>query len=105
MSQFILYVNKDKGSNKTYPYFVDVQNNLMSQLNYRLLIPLSPISKVKDKVAKKLCPIIHIDDSDFILVTNQMTTVPKSILKTEVDSLDSYRYQIIDAIDMLITGI
>jgi toxin CcdB len=34
-----------------------------------------------------------------------MTTVPKSILKSEVTSLENYRYQIIDAIDMLITGI
>jgi toxin CcdB len=105
MSQFTLYANKNKDSNKTYPYFVDVQNNLMSQLNSRLVIPLSPISKVKDKVAKKLCPIIQVDDADFILVTNQMTTVPKSILKAEVACLESYRYQIIDAIDMLITGI
>ena len=105
MSQFTLYANKDKSSNKTYPYFVDVQNNLMSQLNSRLVIPLSPLSKVKDKVAKKLCPIINVDNADFILVTNQMTTVPKSILKAEVVSLESYRYQIIDAIDMLITGI
>jgi len=105
MSQFTLYANKDKSTSKTYPYFVDVQNNLMSELNSRLVIPLTPTTKVKDKVAKKLCPVIHVDDSDFILVTNQMTTVPKSILKPEVASLESYRYQIIDAIDMLITGI
>jgi toxin CcdB len=105
MSQFTLYENKDKSSNKTYPYFVDVQNHLMSELNSRLVIPLSPITKVKGIVAKKLCPVIHVVDSDFILVTNQMTTVPKSILKSEVTSLESYRYQIIDAIDMLITGV
>lgn len=105
MSQFTLYENKDKNSNKTYPYFVDVQNNLMNQLNSRLVIPLSPVAKVKDKVAKKLCPIIHVDDADFILVTNQMTTVPKSKLKSEVTCLENYRYQIIDAIDMLIIGI
>lgn len=105
MGQFTLYANKNKSSNKTYPYFVDVQNNLMSELNSRLVIPLTPTTKVKDKVAKKLCPIIHVGDSDFILVTNQMTTVPKSILKSEATSLEDYRYQIIDAIDMLITGI
>jgi toxin CcdB len=105
MSQFTLYENKDKSSNKTYPYFVDVQNHLMNELNSRLVIPLTPITKVKDIVAKKLCPVIHIDGSDFILVTNQMTTVPKSILKSEVTSLEHYRYQIIDAVDMLITGI
>jgi toxin CcdB len=105
MSQFTLYLNKDKHSKKTYPYFVDVQNNLLRDLNSRLVIPLTPLRKVNEKVAKKLCPTISIDGEEFVLVTNQMTTVPKSILSSEVDSLESYRYQIINAIDMLITGI
>ena len=34
-----------------------------------------------------------------------MTSVPRSILKAEITSLESYRYEIMDAIDMLITGI
>lgn len=42
MSQFTLYENKDKSSNKAYPYFVDVQNHLMNELNSRLVIPLTP---------------------------------------------------------------
>lgn len=105
MSQFTLYLNKDKSSKKTYPYFVDVQNNLLSDLNSRLVIPLTPSTKVNEKVAQKLCHTINIDGDEFVLVTNQMTTVPESLLKSEVDSLEQYRYQIIDAIDMLITGI
>lgn len=105
MGQFTLYLNNDKNSKKTYPYFVDVQNNLLSDLNSRLVIPLTPAKKVNEKVAQKLCPTVSIDGEEYILVTNQMTTVPKSILKSEVDSLEHYRYQIIDAIDILITGI
>lgn len=105
MSQFTLYLNKDKSSKKTYPYFVDVQNNLLSDLNSRLVIPLTPSKKVNEKVVQKLCPSISIDGEEFVLVTNQMTTIPKSILKSEVDSLENSRYQIIDAIDMLVTGI
>ncbi|MFC3852316.1 CcdB family protein [Salinispirillum marinum] len=105
MGQFALYLNNDNGSKKTYPYFVDVQNNLLSDLNSRLVIPLTPAKKVNEKVAKKLCPTVCIDGEAFILVTNQMTTVPISILTSEIDSLEHYRQQIIDAIDMLITGI
>ena len=105
MSQFSLYKNNDKRSKKTYPYFVDVQNNLLSELNSRLVIPLTPTTEVDDKIAKKLCPVITIENKDYVLVTNQMTAVPRSILKSEIESLERYRYQIIDAIDMLITGI
>lgn len=106
MSQFTLYRNDNKSSNKTYPYFVDIQNDLLSDLNSRVVIPLSPYNTHDKTDAKKLCPIIKLtDESDFVLLTHQITSVPRSILKTEVTSLDNYRYEILGAIDMLFSGI
>ena len=105
MSQFTLYRNDDMGTQKAYPYFVDVQSNLLDELNSRMVIPLSPHTLVNKTNADKLCPLIQFDDGDFVLLTHQMTSVPKSILKTEMLSLERYRYEIINAIDMLITGI
>lgn len=49
MSQFILYKNLDKNTSKAYPYFVDVQSELLSTLNTRLVIPLTPISLLEKK--------------------------------------------------------
>ncbi len=105
MTQFTLYKNEDSASNDTYPYFIDVQNSLLSDLNSRLVIPLSPHGALNHTDAKKLCPVIHLDEGDFVLLTHQMTSVPSSILKTEVTSLESSRYEILGAIDMLISGI
>lgn len=105
MTQFTLYKNEDKSSRKTYPYFVNVQSDLLNDLNSRLVIPLSPGSAVNNTNAKKLCPIINLDEGTFILLVHQMTSVPRSILKAEITSLKSYRCEIMDAIDMLITGI
>lgn len=39
MGQFDLYVNTDKDTNETYPYFVDIQNSLLDKLNSRVVIP------------------------------------------------------------------
>ena len=105
MAQFSLYKNEDSSSNKTYPYFIDVQNALLSDLNSRLVIPLSPRKILNNTDAKRLCPVIQLDEGRFVLLTHQMTAVPKSILKTEVASLESFRYEILGAIDMLISGI
>jgi len=105
MSQFILYRNEDSSSNETYPYFIDVQSSLLEDLNTRLVIPLSPHSSLNNTDAKRLCPVIHLDEGNFVLLTHQMTSVPKSILKTELTSLESFRYEILAAIDMLISGI
>jgi toxin CcdB len=88
---FTLYANKDKGTKKTYSYFVDVQNNLLIELNSRLVIPLTPVSEINNNVAKERCPIVQVDGTEYILLTNQMTTVPRSTLKSEVAPLEQYR--------------
>ena len=105
MKQFALYKNENKRSNKTYPYFVDVQNEILDDLNTRVVIPLSNQKKVNNIVANKLCPLITLDDGIFILLTHQITTVPANILHLEKCSLEKYRYEILGAIDLLITGI
>ncbi len=105
MPQFTLYKNEDSSSNKTYPYFIDVQHVLLSDLNSRLVIPLSPHETLNKTDAKRLCPVIRLDEGNFVLLAHQMTSVPKSILKTEVTSLENFRYEILAAIDMLISGI
>ena len=105
MAQFSLYRNEDSSSSEIYPYFVDIQSSLLSDLNSRLVIPLSSHEILNNTNAKRLCPVIKVDKGNFILLTHQMTSVPESILKAEVTSLESYRYEILGAIDMLISGI
>ncbi len=105
MSQFTLYKNEDSASNQVYPYFLDVQHELLNDLNSRVVIPLSPKHLLKNSVAKRLCPVIELQEGQFVLLTHQMTSVPSTLLKTEVTSLEYFRYEILSAIDMLITGI
>ena len=105
MKQFTLYKNENKNSSKTYPYFIDVQNDLLDDLNSRVVIPLSAQETLNNLNAKKLCPEIEIDEGVFVLLTHQMTSVPCSALKSEVASLDHCRNEILGAIDLLLTGI
>lgn len=105
MGQLTLYKNEDPSSNKAYPYFIDVQNSLLDGLNSRLVVPLAPHQALKNTAAKRLSPIIPLQEGNFVLLTHQLTSVPKSMLKTEVASLEKFRYDILAAIDMLISGI
>ena len=105
MSQFSVYENKNKATKKTYPYFLNVQNDLLDELNSRVVIPFSTPGSIKHRDAKKLCPIIQIQGKDFVLLTHQITTVPESILSSKVDQVDVFRTGIISAIDLLFTGI
>jgi len=105
MSQYSLYKNENKSSKKTYPFFVDVQSDLLDSLNSRVVIPLSLNKETNNTNAKKLCPIFDIEGKKYILLTHQMTSVPCSLLKKSFGSLENNRYEILGAMDILLTGI
>jgi len=105
MAQFSLYHNRNRSTRKAYPYFVDVQNALVDTLNTRLVIPLARHNEIGDSVVTRLCPLVSIGDETFVLLTQQMTTIPLSALSMEVGSLEQRRDDIIAAIDFLVTGI
>ena len=105
MSQFMLYENENRNSKKAYPYFVDVQSDLLEELNSRVVIPLSMYKTLNNTNATKLCPVFEIKKESFVLLTHQMTSVPKSILKKKVASLETSRHEILGAVDLLLTGI
>lgn len=105
MSQFTLYRNNDKATAKAYPFFVNVQNELLDPLNSRLVIPLTPLALLEQKAPSHLCPTISISKGDFVLLTHQMASVPVKLLSNPVDDLTIFRNEIIAAIDFLITGI
>ena len=105
MDQFDLYVNTDKDTCKTYPYFVDIQNSLLDSLNSRVVIPLTPVGTSDKSYPDHLCPIIKIKNESFALLTHQMTSVSVSFLKRKTGSLALNRDEIVAAIDFLVTGI
>ncbi len=105
MKQFDVYTNTDKDTNKTYPFFVDVQSGLLDTLNSRVVIPLTPASKTDKSYPNNLCPIIKIKTKYYALLTHQLTSVSTNFLKKNEGSLISSRDEIIGAIDFLVTGI
>jgi toxin CcdB len=48
MVQFTLYENLSPASRKVYPYFVDIQSELLESLNSRLVIPLARADRLGD---------------------------------------------------------
>jgi len=105
MNPYYLYKNDNKSSKKIYPFIVDVQSDLLEDLNSRVVIPLSLDKETNNTNAKNLCPVFDIEGKNYILLTHQMTSVPASLLKKNAGSLKKYRYEILGAIDILLTGI
>jgi toxin CcdB len=105
MSQFDVYINPSKTSREAYPYFVDIQNSLINDIDSRLVIPLGKLSDFRNQLMTGLTPLITYEGEDFILLTPQLTSMPANLLKTPIGSLKQVRDVIISAIDFAITGI
>ncbi|WP_413466516.1 CcdB family protein [Methylophaga sp.] len=69
--QFDLYENTDPESRGRYPYFVDVQTDLLKDLNSRVVIPTSAVHDTND-LPKNLCPIVEIRNKKYVLLTTKL---------------------------------
>ena len=82
---------------------LDVQADLLDALNTRMVVPLVAVSKAPVP-AKRLNPVFVIDGTEYVMVTQFMAAVPRSILRKPVVSLNDRFEDITSAIDMLIQG-
>ncbi|WP_168403505.1 CcdB family protein [Erwinia amylovora] len=105
MKQFAVYKNKSRNK-QAYPYFIDVQADMLAHLNTRLVMPLTQKSNSNSQV-KTLTPFITIEQVDYVVLATMITTTDVKNLKAEDAVMDaSYlRDQLISAIDMMILGI
>ena len=104
MKQFDVYTNTDSDTNQTYPYFVDVQTELLDVLNSRVVIPLTA-ALLNKGLPDNICPKVEISGQQYYLLTYQITTVSRSFLRKYESSLLLNRTEIINSLDFLISGI
>lgn len=102
MAQFDVYLNKNSKSKNEIPYLLDVQSNLLSTLESRVVVPLLKKSIIKP--IKYLNPIFLIEGNEVIMSTSEISGIPRSILDKRIISLANKRDEIIAALDFLITG-
>lgn len=96
------------GQAKTFfPYVVDVQADLLSSLDTRLIVPLLPIQagKAAPKLLTRLNPVIELAGKRYVLLANQIANISASRLRQPVGNLADQRQAIVEAIDFLVTGI
>jgi len=105
MPQFDVYTNPSKKSRTYYPYLIDIQNNYISELDTRIVIPLGKASFFENEIMTKLQIKIAYEDQELILMTPQISSIPRSSLKEPIGSLKHLQQDIIDALDFAITGI
>jgi toxin CcdB len=105
MPQFSVYKNKNAKTRSTYPYLVDVQSDLLSDLGTRVVVPLAKRTASAKKPIKNLMPVVSVDGQEFVMMVQLLAGVGKGELGTPVASAGQHRGEVVAALDFLITGI
>lgn len=98
MARFDLYRNPDRNG-----YLLDVQSDLLSDLNTRIVVPLMPADHAP-RPAAILNPVFDLHEAPYVMVTQFLSAVPAGLLRHPVGSLSRQSEVITRAFDFLYQG-
>ena len=100
MAQFDVYRNLSKTTQKRFPYFLEIQNDLHSRLHSRIVVPLA----IDVEPVRHLTPVFEIEGQSVVMYTMDMTSVMQDALHELVVNIEENRTEIVDALDFLVNG-
>ena len=103
MKQFDVLANPFPRSRERQPFLATLQSDLMARsLDTTVVAPLEPAGS--GTFADRLNPRVEIDGQAFVLITQELVTVRRSVLGQTRGSIAGERDSIIAALDLLFTG-
>jgi len=98
MAQFDVYASRSGEE-----LLLDCQSDLLDHFDTRFVVPLVP-AQTAQKLTR-LHPVFEIDGERHIMATQLASAVDSKELGSHVASLAHRRYEILNAVDMLVTGV
>jgi toxin CcdB len=98
MARFDVFVNESGAG-----YLLDVQSDLLSGLNTRVVVPLLPTSSAPSP-AQRLNPVFIINGEELVMATQYLAAIPDGEVRSGVGSLAEQQDEISEALDMLFLG-
>ena len=88
-----------------YPYVIDVQSDLLSGLATRMVVPLVIMTLAAKDLPRRLCPVITVNGKSLMLVAFEAAPLDKRLLKKDIASVRDRSYEIVAAMDSVLSGI
>ena len=104
MARFEVRENLNRATRARVPYLLELQANMLSPLDTRLVAPLLPAAEF-GPAAARLNPAFRVGNRNFVMDTALMAGVPRKLLGAKVASLAERAAEILDAVDFLVSGI
>lgn len=103
--QFSVHRNKNTRSKGDIPYLLNVQSDLLDHLDTRVVVPLAKVKSFAGPPSESLKPMVTVGGERHILLTPLLAGISKNDLGPEVDNLRAKNFEIVRALDVLITGV
>jgi len=105
MAQWDVYVNPSARMRGEIPFLVDLQSDLLSGLETRLVSPLALTRVTATALPRSLCPGFTVDGVAVVLLPQESGPISARLLKRKVVSLRAHANEIVGALDAVSGGI
>jgi toxin CcdB len=100
MGRFDVFINPSADERAHTPFVLDVQNDHLSVLGSRVVIPMRT-PKYLGVLARGLNPSLEVNGRTVVLDTASLAPVPEAMLRRPVASARQQQALVIDALDTL----
>jgi toxin CcdB len=101
--QFDVFENPDPESAEAHPYFLILQADRLKELNTRIVAPLVAPKTLPG--FERLMPVVSVENETFVVDITNVGVFPLKLIPEPIANLESERYRIVGAIDLIFTGI
>ena len=105
MAQWDVYPNPSARLRDEIPFLVDLQSDLLSGLESRLVAPLARTRVASAALPRRLCPQFTVDGTALVLLPQESGPIDARLLKRKVMSLRAHAHEIVGALDAVLSGI
>jgi toxin CcdB len=104
MASFTVFANPDSTSKKSIPFLLDIQSELLSTLDTRVVVPLYLKSTAQILPISRLTPVLSFQGKTLVAMVPELAGVSKRHLGPPVGTLIEARPELLAALDLLISG-
>lgn len=104
MASFAVHANPDPNTQQAIPFLLDVQSDLLSPLETRVVVPLYLSSAAQVPPMSRLTPVVSFQGKSLVAMVPEVAGVSRRHLGPVVGQLPDARPDMLAALDLLISG-
>ena len=104
MTAYAVFQNPNPRTNTAVPFLLDVQSELLSMLGTRVVVPLYRPAAADVHAMSRLTPVVQFQGQSLVAMVPELAGIARRELGPQSGELVSARADILQAIDLLLTG-